>query len=258
MLQVHPIPAFSDNYIWAIRCPAKPNCVVVVDPGDAVPVERYLMDTGQELAAILLTHKHADHIGGVAALRAAHTEVLLVGPEHPAMPSPDLAAADGGVIDVVGTGLEFEVMAVPGHTLEHVAYVGHRSLFCGDTLFSYGCGRLFEGSAAQMLASLDRIAALAPETAIYCTHEYTEANLRFARQVLPDDEELRAAEERVASMRRAGRPSLPVRLVDELRGNLFLRVDEPALRAACEREVGGPLADRTVVFAALRGWKDRS
>jgi hydroxyacylglutathione hydrolase len=240
MLQVHPISAFTDNYIWAIRCPESPGCVAVVDPGDAAPVERYLSEKGMRLAAILLTHKHPDHVGGVETLLAAHEGVV------------------GDAIELDGLGLRLSVIAVPGHTLEHIAYYGHGAVFCGDTLFSFGCGRLFEGEPAQMLASLDRIAGLPPETQVYCTHEYTEANLRFASRVLPEDEIIIDATERVAGLRRSGRPSLPVRLSEEMRGNPFLRVSEPAVRASCEQQTGESLPDRVAVFAALRAWKDRS
>jgi hydroxyacylglutathione hydrolase len=258
MLQVHPISAFKDNYIWAIRCPATPRSVVVVDPGVAVPVERYLEEQGLSLAAILLTHKHSDHVGGVAALRDRHRRAVVVGPEHVAMPVPDRPVTAGQALVLDELGLRFDVIAIPGHTLEHIAFHGHDAIFCGDTLFSYGCGRLFEGEPAQMLASLDQIAALPEKTAVFCAHEYTEANLHFARSVLPADEELVRAADRISSLRKAGRPSLPARLADELRGNPFLRVSDPAVRASCERMAGRALPNRVAVFAALREWKDRA
>lgn len=258
MLRTHPIPAFSDNYLWVIHAPAHSARVAVVDPGDAAPVQAYLEAQDLELAAILITHKHPDHIGGVATLAAAHPEALVVGPDHPAMPALDQVVADGDTVELEALGLSFEVLAVPGHTLEHLAYLGHGHLFIGDTLFAYGCGRLFEGTPAQMLASLDRVAALPEDTVVHPTHEYTEANLRFARSVLPEDAPLAQAEAAVRELRTAGQPSLPTTIAEQRRANPFLRVDEAPLRAACEAHADRSLDDRVAVFAELRSWKDGS
>ncbi len=184
MLQVSPVRAFSDNYIWLIRAPADPGAAVVVDPGDDRPVEEALQQQGLRLGAILVTHHHADHVGGVVALVARHGAPVF-GPAREKMPCAVQALDDGGTAALDHLGLQFSVMAVPGHTLGHIAYAGHGALFCGDTLFSAGCGRLFEGTAAQMLASLDRLAALPDDTQVYCAHEYTLSNLRFAAAVEP-------------------------------------------------------------------------
>ena len=176
MLQVSPVRAFSDNYIWLIRAPADPAAAVVVDPGDDRPVEQALQAQGLRLGAILVTHYHADHVGGVGALAARHGAPVF-GPAREQMPCAAQALDDGGKASLEHLGLEFKVMAVPGHTLGHIAYAGHGALFCGDTLFSAGCGRLFEGTPAQMLDSLDRLAALPDATRVFCAHEYTLSNL---------------------------------------------------------------------------------
>jgi hydroxyacylglutathione hydrolase len=191
MLQVSPVRAFSDNYIWLIRAPADPGAAVVVDPGDDRPVEEALQQQGLRLGAILVTHHHADHVGGVVALVARHGAPVF-GPAREKMPCAVQALDDGGTVALDHLGLQFSVMAVPGHTLGHIAYAGHGALFCGDTLFSAGCGRLFEGTPAQMLASLDRLATLPDDTRVYCAHEYTLSNLRFAAAVEPRNTHIHA------------------------------------------------------------------
>ena len=171
MLQVSPVRAFSDNYIWLIRAPADPAAAVVVDPGDDSPVEQASQAQGLQLGAILVTHHHADHVGGVRALAARHGAPVF-GPAREQMPCAVQALDDGGKASLENLGLEFDVLAVPGHTLGHIAYAGHGALFCGDTLFSVGCGRLFEGTPAQMLDSLDRLAALPDATRVFVCHDY--------------------------------------------------------------------------------------
>jgi hydroxyacylglutathione hydrolase len=181
MLDVRPIPAFRDNYIWMIRGGADPRAVAVVDPGDAAPVFAVLEREGLALAAILATHHHADHVGGVAALMAA-TGARAFGPARERMPAGVRPLGAGDRAEIAGLGLDFEVLDVPGHTAGHIAYAGHGTVFPGDTLFSAGCGRLFEGTPDEMLGSLDRLAALPGETRVFCGHEYTETGPRDTRR----------------------------------------------------------------------------
>jgi hydroxyacylglutathione hydrolase len=255
MLQVSPVRAFSDNYIWLIHAPADRGAAVVVDPGDDRPVEQALQQAGLKLRAILVTHHHADHVGGVSALAARHGATVY-GPARETMPCAVQALDDGGTADLGHLGLEFAVMAIPGHTLGHIAYVGHGALFCGDTLFSAGCGRLFEGTAAQMLDSLDRIADLPDTTRVYCGHEYTLSNLRFASAVEPDNPDVREALAETGRKRERDEVTLPSTLGRERRINPFLRSRTSSVRTAAERHAGRRLATDTEVFAAVRSWKD--
>ncbi len=254
-LRVRAVRAFADNYIWLIESPRQPGRVVAVDPGDAAPVLAELRRSGAHLAAILLTHHHPDHIGGVAGL-LAQGAVPVVGPDDARIAQRTLTAQDGTRIDWPELGLAFETLAVPGHTVSHVAYVGAGALFCGDTLFSAGCGRMFEGTAAQMSASLDRLRALPPETLMYCGHEYTAANLRFALTVEPANGAALDYQRRVAAWRAVDRPSLPAPLHLEIEVNPFLRCDQPSVRAAAAHHAGRALAAPAEVFAVLRAWKD--
>jgi hydroxyacylglutathione hydrolase len=255
MLQVSPVRAFSDNYIWLIRAPADPGAAIVVDPGDDGPVEQAMQAAGWRLAAILVTHHHGDHVGGVAALASRHGATVY-GPAREQMPCAVRALDDGGKATLENLGLEFDVMAVPGHTLGHIAYSGHGALFCGDTLFSAGCGRLFEGTPTQMLDSLDRLAALPDATRVYCAHEYTLSNLRFAAAVEPGNEHVRDALATVQQQRARDEITLPSTLGRERLINPFLRSREPPVRAAAEREAGQSLPAPVDVFAAVRRWKD--
>ncbi|MBX3600568.1 MAG: hydroxyacylglutathione hydrolase [Rubrivivax sp.] len=249
------LPAFSDNYIWMLH---DGRSAVVVDPGDAAPVQQALESLGLVLAGILVTHHHPDHVGGVDELRP-----LLQGPVHgPArerIPMPFVPHADGDVVEVLG--LRFAVMDVPGHTAGHIAYRqldADRAplLFCGDTLFSGGCGRLFEGTPAQMSASLARLAALPDDTRVCCTHEYTLSNLRFAAAVEPANEALAEYTRHCSALREAGEPTLPSTIAQERRINPFLRCSEPAVVAAA-RAQGAANDEPVAVFAALREWKNR-
>jgi len=255
MLEVSPVRAFSDNYIWLIRAPADPGAAVVVDPGEARPVDAVLERHGLRLRAILVTHYHADHVGGVAELAASHGAAVF-GPARERLPCEARTLDDGDHVRLAELGLEFLVMALPGHTLGHIAYCGHGALFCGDTLFSGGCGRLFEGTPAQMLGSLDRIAALPDATRIYCAHEYTLGNLRFAASVEPGNAEVIDALEATRVLRERDAITLPSELARERRINPFLRCREPAVKRAAEAHAGRPLPDPVDVFAAVRSWKD--
>ena len=199
-----PIRAFQDNYIWCLR---RGSNAVVVDPGDAEPVLEYLSDEGLQLAAILATHHHGDHVGGNTALLAKYN-VPVFGPAREDIPGATRKLREGDVIKVPGIGLDFQVIDVPGHTAGHIAYYGDGVLFCGDTLFSCGCGRLFEGTAAQMHSSLAKFAALPGDTLVYCAHEYTLSNLRFARAADPDNPALDRREASARTALAAGHPSL--------------------------------------------------
>lgn len=255
MLEVSPVRAFSDNYLWLVRTPGDPTGAVVVDPGDARPVQVALEEQDLQLRAILVTHHHPDHVGGVRALAERYSADVF-GPAREKLPCEFRPLEGGAAVSLPGLGLEFDVMDVPGHTLGHIAYHGHGALFCGDTLFSAGCGRLFEGTPAQMLDSLDRIAALPDETLVYCAHEYTLGNLRFAAAVEPGNADVLETLDAVQALRSRDAITLPTTLGHERRINPFLRCREPAVRAAAEARAGRHLADTSDVFAVVRSWKD--
>ncbi len=248
-MEISFIPAFKDNYIWLLT---EGERAAVVDPGDAGPVRERLRARGLRLETILVTHHHADHQGGVAAL-AEEWQAAVLGPADEAIDGRTRALAGGETIDVLGQ--RFSVLAVPGHTAGHIAYLMPGAVFCGDTLFGAGCGRLFEGTPAQMADSLGKLAALPEETRIHCAHEYTAANLRFAAAVEPDNPAIAARQGRVERLRAAGQASVPSLLAEEKATNPFLRCREPAVVAAARRH--GAASDGPVaVFAALRAWKD--
>lgn len=257
MIQITPLPAFSDNYIWLLQDAAARRCAVV-DPGDSTPVLAWLTDhPGWQLSDILVTHHHHDHTGGVLALKQA-TGARVLGPAQEEIPGCDLPLADGQHIRLLER--DWQVLHVPGHTAGHIALFGEADdepvLFCGDTLFAAGCGRLFEGTAEQMHASLQRLARLPAQTRVYCTHEYTLSNLRFALAVEPDNPVLQQRQSEAASLRARDLPTLPSTLALELATNPFLRVSEPAIRVQCAARSESPLASPSAVFAALRSWKD--
>ena len=216
--------AFNDNYIWTLR---NQRYAAVVDPGDAQPVLDYLRCERLELCAILLTHHHADHVGGVPALLAHHT-IPVYGPRGEPISTLTHPVSGAEQVQIAQLGLRFNVLDIPGHTRAHIAYYGANCLFCGDTLFACGCGRLFEGTAPQMVDSLAKLSALPDETLMYSGHEYTLANIDFAREVEPDNDELRARAASDAETRNNGRPTLPSTIGREKRTNPFLRCLQPA------------------------------
>ncbi len=253
MLHVHAVPAFKDNYIWALE---NGRDAAVVDPGEAAPVEAFLERRGLNLTAILATHHHADHVGGMAEL-ARRWKCPTFGPAREIASGLDQRLAEGDRFTVPGLELELGVLDIPAHTAGHIAFFGPDQVYCGDTLFACGCGRLFEGSAAQMFASLGKLARLPGETRVFCGHEYTLANIRFAEAVEPGNRALAGRKARDAARRERGEPTLPSTIADELATNPFLRCEEPEVVASAELHAGHRLRDPIEVFAELRAWKDR-
>ncbi|HQR19369.1 MAG TPA: hydroxyacylglutathione hydrolase [Burkholderiaceae bacterium] len=253
-LAITPLPAFSDNYLWLL---SRGGEAAVVDPGDSVPVQRALAERSLKLAAILVTHHHGDHVGGVMDLRA--TGATVYGPRGETIEGVDVGVAGGDRVEVLG--VPFSVLDVPGHTAGHIAYftdaLDPPAVFCGDTLFACGCGRLFEGTPAQMLASLDRLAQLPGHTRVYCAHEYTLANIRFALAVEPGNAALRQRALDARTIRDRGEPTVPSTIELERATNPFMRSDADAVRQAAMDRAGAAAGDdRVATFAAIRAWKN--
>ena len=253
MPDIVPLPAFRDNYIWTLR---DERHAAVVDPGEAGPVKAYLKKEKLALVAILATHHHPDHTGGIAEL-VAERRVPVFGPKGEPIPALTHPVGQGDEVNVPELSALFSVLDIPGHTRAHVAYYGLGALFCGDTLFACGCGRVFEGTPEQMVDSLGKLAALPDETKVYCGHEYTLANIAFARQVDPGNAALAAREEKARKLRAEGRPTLPSTLGEERATNPFLRCSEPVVVESANKYLGARVADPVRVFAAIRDWKNR-
>ena len=247
-----PLPAFRDNYIWLL---AGAQAAAVVDPGDAAPVREALEERHLMLAAVLVTHHHVDHMGGAAAL-ALQYGCPVFGPAGETIEAVTEPLREGQQADIPRLETCFKVLEIPGHTAGQIAYCGHNIVFCGDTLFSAGCGRLFEGTATQMSRSLAKLSALPDSTAICCGHEYTVANLRFARAVEPGNRDILDYAAEAAELRSRNLPTLPSTLGRERHVNPFLRCGESTVATAARRHAGRELQDPIEVFAVIRSWKD--
>jgi hydroxyacylglutathione hydrolase len=255
--QLVPIPALSDNYIWLLCRNGK---AIVVDPGESAPVIAALDQRKLTLDAILLTHHHGDHVGGVLALQQ-RTGALVYGPARETLPACDHPLREGDKVHLPGVGLALDVLDIPGHTAGHIAYYGTLDagvpvVFCGDTLFAAGCGRVFEGTPAQMAESLGKLRALPLDTLICCGHEYTLANLRWALHVEPDNIALQQRWEVASQLRSEGLPTLPSTIGAEHNTNPFFRTSHPAVAQAASAYAGAALKTPVDVFASLRSWKN--
>ena len=258
MLEITALPALSDNYIWVVKSPGQ-DTVAIVDPGEAAPVQQYVAEHGLAVGAYLITHHHGDHVGGLDALLAEHPAPVY-GPRAEADRIAQItdALAGGDRFHLEFLGVDFDVIDVPGHTLGHIAYVSPGVLLAGDALFRGGCGRVFEGTHAQMQASLARLRDLPEATEVYGGHEYTQKNLAFAQTVEPDSQAIATVIREVDQLRANGQPTLPGTLAEEREINPFLRWDQPEVIAAAERRAGRSLADAGEIFAVLREWKNAS
>lgn len=254
MLNVRRVRAFDDNYIWLIGTDDDRH-VTIVDPGDEIPVFEALERDGLTPEAILITHHHHDHTGGIPDLVARY-RLPVYGPEDPRISGLDHIVGDADVVTLPESGLQFKVLATPGHTNTHICYVGHGALFCGDTLFVAGCGRLFEGTPQQMHHSLEKLRALPDETVVYCAHEYTEANLQFAHTAEPDNRAVQQRRDDVIACRRRNEATVPSLMGEEKQTNPFLRYDDPVLIAAAADFAGRPVTPGADAFAVVRHWKD--
>ncbi|OGA25307.1 MAG: hydroxyacylglutathione hydrolase [Betaproteobacteria bacterium RIFCSPLOWO2_02_FULL_67_26] len=250
--EIIPLRAFADNYVWTLR---DARCAAVVDPGDARPVLDYLQREKLELVAILNTHHHADHVGGNGGL-LARWKVPVFGPHDDRIREVTHRLKDGSRCTLPHFGIEFEVFEIPGHTRTHIAFHGGGMLFCGDTLFAAGCGRLFEGTPRQMHDSLSRLMQLPDDTRVYCGHEYTLSNIRFARAADPGNAALRELEATAKRLRDRDLPTLPSTIGQEKATNPFVRVREPAVVASASRFAGKALSDPVSVLGAIREWKN--
>ncbi len=254
MIEIIPIPAFKDNYIWLLVNITNNHCIVV-DPGDASPIIRLIAQQQLLLDAILITHHHHDHCGGIKQLTELYP-VPVYGPAHESIDGVDHPLNENDEIYFVNFAIKFIVINIPGHTKGHIAFYSTGMLFCGDTLFSAGCGRLFEGTAEQMFKSLSKISSLPVDTQLYCAHEYTADNLRFAQTIEPDNIHIQKSIEITHTLRAQNRPTLPSVLHKELMINPFLRCHQDSVINSVKLHNGEPISDPIKIFQALRSWKD--
>ena len=255
MLSITPIPAFQTNYIWAITSAFSPGKAVIVDPGEAAPILDYLRSNNLELTAILITHHHPDHTGGVKEILQHYDCPVYAGSKETSAKASH-RLEDGEEFSIEALNLHFTALHVPGHTKGHKIFYGHGVVFTGDTLFAAGCGRNFEGEAEELYTSLQKLAALPAETQIYCGHEYTEQNLRFGLTVEPENADIQSKLKLVSMMRAEGKCTLPSSFSEELNTNVFLRSHLPEIKAAAENYSQQNLATPAAVFAVLRHWKN--
>lgn len=258
-MQVSMIKAFSDNYIWAISS-ASNNALAIVDPGDADVCITFIEENQKQLTAILITHHHPDHIGGIKKLVQYCQDngwpLTIYGPENENIPHCDVKLNENSTVELTDLAITFSIIDLPGHTNGHIAYLAQDNLFCGDTLFSGGCGRLFEGTPEQMLSSLGKLAALPEKTHIYCAHEYTRANLDFALTVEPCNSELVYYYNQVLNKRAQDIATIPSSILQEKKINPFLRCHRESLMASASEFSGETITDSLSAFTVIRAWKD--
>jgi hydroxyacylglutathione hydrolase len=252
-VSVFPIKAFNDNYIWCLH--NQTHCTVV-DPGDAAPVLAYCQDNQLTLSAIIITHHHWDHTGGIDALLAAFPNIPVYGPQNKNIKQITVRLSQGDDMELAKLGIKLSILEVPGHTLDHIAYYGDIGLFCGDTLFSAGCGRLFEGTPQQMYTSLAKLSALPADTEVFCAHEYTMANIAFAETVEPNNQALVDYKHWANNQREKNTPTLPSNIQREMEVNPFLRCHSKELVTNVSQNMGSILVSEQAIFASLRSWKD--
>jgi hydroxyacylglutathione hydrolase len=252
MITITPIPALNDNYIWMILHPASAQAVVV-DPGDATPVIKILQAQNIQLTGIMITHHHWDHTNGITAL-LDYTPVPVYGPNSMDIVSHPLK--EGDILELTQLACRFQVIEIPGHTLDHIAYLGDHSIFSGDTLFTAGCGRVFEGSFQQMYQSLEKLRQLPDNSQVYCGHEYTQANLQFAQAVEPNNTDIQQRINTVNQLRANNQATVPATLAQELKTNPFLRCHLKNVQEIASEQIGQTLTNPVETFAAIRQWKD--
>lgn len=257
-IKILPINAFNDNYIWII---VQGNDAVVIDPGQAEPVLAVLQEKNLDLRAILVTHHHADHVGGIAALLEHAPGTVVYGPAGETIPFRDVALHEGDVVKPDGFSWELSVLEVPGHTLGHIAYFGQINpgqpvLFCGDTLFATGCGRIFEGNSMQMHQSIDKFRKLPQNTLVFCAHEYTLGNIKWALEVEKGNPDLQQWSQEAQAIRSQGKPTVPTTVAHECKTNPFMRVAQESVIKAAQIRAGRTLSAPDEVFAVLRDWKN--